>query len=181
MKFSKVRDVKSPERGSPFSAGIDFFVPEYDIKFVSDFFDIPQNLNNQCIFEKIAQDHTVIVVPPLARVLIPSGIKVNFFDGYQEGLIYKTLALIACNKSGVASKTGLDVMAQVIDQDYQGEVHLSLCNTSNKSVWIYSGQKIIQFIMFYVNHPNLEEVPVEDLYESETERGEGGFGSTDKK
>lgn len=145
MKFSKVRNVKLPSRGTPQSAGIDFFVP-YDF---------------------IGRD-----IAPKENVLIPSGIKVNVPKGY---------ALIAFNKSGVATKKGLYVGACVVDEDYQGEVHIHVTNVGQEIVSVLPGDKIMQFILIPVFYATPVEVPFEELYEAETERGAGGFGSTDKK
>lgn len=142
MKFTKVRDVKSPSRGTALSAGIDFFVP-------NDFIEMTL-LSNQ-------------------RTLIPSGIKVSLPDGY---------ALIAFNKSGVASKTGMIVGACVVDEDYQGEIHLNMINTSDIGQLIRPGDKLTQFILVPVNYAEPQEVKADDLYREVTERGEGGFGST---
>ena len=122
-------------------------------------------------------------IPPGGRVLIPSGLKVNVPTGY---------ALIAFNKSGVASKTGLIVGACVVDEDYQGEVHLNMINTNQSTeefdgtfyvtnpgyVTINPGDKLTQFILVPVNYATPEETNVNDLYTNTTERGEGGFGST---
>lgn len=159
MKYTKIRDVKSPSRGTSQSAGIDFYIP-------NDFnAGLPQ------------------AIPPGGRALIPSGIKVNVPSGY---------ALIAFNKSGVASKTGLIVGACVVDEDYQGEVHLNVINTNVEHeifaegvyvresgyVTIKPGEKLTQFILLPVNYENPIEVGIDELYEETTERGEGGFGST---
>jgi dUTP pyrophosphatase len=160
MKYSKIRDVKSPSRGTSQSAGIDFF--------------IPTEWNNGEPYS----------IPPGGRVLIPSGIKVNVPTGY---------ALIAFNKSGIASKTGLMVGACVVDEDYQGEVHINMINTNQPSeyydmdghyatnpghVTITPGDKLVQFILLPINYSNPEETTLEELYTNTTERGEGGFGST---
>jgi dUTP pyrophosphatase len=142
MKFSKVRDVKSPSRGTALSAGIDFFVPN---------------------------DFIEMTVLPNQRTLIPSGIKVSLPDGY---------ALIAFNKSGVASKTGMIVGACVVDEDYQGEIHLNMINTSDIGQLIRPGDKLTQFILVPVNYAEPQEVIMDNLYREVTERGEGGFGST---
>ena len=104
--------------------------------------------------------------------LIPSGIKANVPKGY---------ALIAFNKSGVATKKGLYIGACVVDEDYQGEIHLHLTNVGDKDVSIAKDDKIAQFILIPVYYAIPVEVPVENLYEAESERGAGGFGSTDKK
>jgi len=162
MKYSKIRDVKSPARGTSQSAGIDFF--------------IPNEWNNG---EPYA-------IPPGGRVLIPSGIKANVPSGY---------ALIAFNKSGVATKTGLLVGACVVDEDYQGEIHINMVNTNQPNetfngvayasdsghVTINPGDKLVQFILLPVNYSNPEETTLEELYTNTTERGEGGFGSTGDK
>lgn len=100
---------------------------------------------------------------------IPSGIKVKIPHGY---------ALIAFNKSGIATKLGLDVGANVVDEGYQGEIHLHLFNTTNHFVKIEKGQKIVQFILVPVNYEMPEEVSEEELFDSKSERGENGFGST---
>lgn len=147
MKIAKIRNVKTPIRGTEGSAGIDFFVPD----------DYPENL---------------CTVPPGERFFIPSGIKANVPNGY---------ALIAMNKSGVALKKGLMVGACVVDSDYQGEIHLHLVNTSTKNVTIEPGEKLTQFLLIPVDHSMVEVVNSGDLFNNESERGTGGFGSTGVK
>ena len=147
MKIAKIRNVKTPRRGTDGSAGIDFFVPD----------DYP---------------HELCEIKPLERFFIPSGIKANVPDGY---------ALIAMNKSGVALKKGLVVGACVVDSDYQGEIHLHLINTSDKPVRIQPGDKLTQFLLIPVDHCLVEVVNEGDLFEEETNRGSGGFGSTGVK
>lgn len=143
LKFVKVRNVKSPERGTPRSAGIDFFVPEDDGGMIG----------------------------PGESMNIPSGIHVKIPAGF---------ALIAMNKSGVALKKGLTVGACVIDEDYQGEVHLHVVNIGRNRKAIKPGEKLIQMLLVPVDYRNTEEVAsIEELYQGEeTERGSGGFGST---
>lgn len=143
MKISKIRDVKTPVRGTPFSAGLDFFVPN----------DFPG-------------EHYLI---PGDAINIPSGIKVKVPHGF---------ALVFMNKSGVAVKKGLQVGACVVDEDYQGEVHLHVRNNSTEVQSIKPGEKLVQGLLIPVDYRNVEVVDVDDLYEEETERGEGGFGST---
>lgn len=163
MRFSKVRDVKTPLRANTTDAGIDFFVPNDSTKFYNDVL----SKNSESIFSYIFDEG--IRLHPHERILIPSGIHVEVPKGY---------ALIAFNKSGVASKKGLDLLASVVDEEYQGEVHISVQNTSNENVFIEFGSKIIQFILLPVNYSMPEEVPFEDLYKEESLRGAGGFGST---
>jgi len=106
---------------------------------------------------------------PGAACKIPSGIKADVPDGY---------ALVAFNKSGVALKKNLMVGASVVDSDYQGEIHLHVINVGPHDVSINSGEKLIQFLLLPVDHCDLEEVPEGELFNAETQRGSGGFGST---
>jgi dUTP pyrophosphatase len=147
MKFLKVKEVKSPNRGTPQSAGIDLFVPE---------------------------SFTAVVLEPGESVLIPSGLKVNVPEGF---------ALICENKSGIATKKSLIVGACIIDEDYQGEIHIHLINAGTQDQSIFPGDKIIQVLLVPVAYAEVEIVSTEDeLWEGKiTERGEGGFGSTGTK
>ena len=85
-------------------------------------------------------------------------------------------ALIAFNKSGVATKQGLSVGACVVDEDYEGEIHLHMINTSDKDQTVATGQKLVQFVLMPVSYIDVEEVA--ELPNRNTERGSGGFGST---
>lgn len=164
MKILKTLEVKTPGRGTSVAAGIDFFVPEDTEEFRKAF----EEKNPKVIIGKGG-----IYLEPHARVNIPSGIKANVPKGY---------ALIAFNKSGVSLKYGLDVGATVVDEDYQGVIHLSLVNTSEEVVRIEYGQKIVQFLLLPMNYENVELVENENLlFDEITERGEGGFGSTGTK
>ena len=141
MKIAKIKAVKTPQRGTTTSAGIDFFVP----------------------------DGMIARLAPGQSCLIPSGIKASVPAGH---------ALIAFNKSGVAVKKNLYTGACVVDEDYQGEIHINLTNVGREEVEINSGEKIIQFILLPVFYDTIEEVELENLYTETTTRGEGGFGST---
>jgi len=142
MKISKIRDVKTPTRGTEKSAGIDFFVPD---------------------------DITSCCVLPRDSACIPSGIKANVPTGF---------ALIVFNKSGVALKRNLAVGACVIDEDYQGEIHLHVYNFGTETQIIVPGEKLVQMILLPVFYDRIEEVSESNLFEKESNRGEGGFGST---
>ena len=116
-----------------------------------------------------------IEILPGGKVLIPSGIKANLPHG-----VY----LKAENKSGISSKRGLIFGASVVDEDYQGEIHICLINPTNTSAKIVAGEKIIQFLPCF--SPNMNEVveydDEEKLFENtKSERGSDGFGSTDTK
>lgn len=68
----------------------------------------------------------------------------------------------------------------VIDSDYQGEVHIHLTKISGEEIVLNPGDKIVQFIPMPVLTANmiLSETQIDDLYNGESERGTGGFGST---
>jgi dUTP pyrophosphatase len=143
LVFTKTRAVKSPRRGHPEDAGIDFFVPDG------------------------FQDTTVY---PQEDILIPAGIRCVVPEGF---------ALVAHNKSGVCTKTGLAVGAAVIDSGYRGEVHIHLINTSNHPVIVSGGEKITQFLLVPVSLAEPVEVSGDEYAAyAKTDRGSGGFGST---
>jgi len=120
------------------------------------------------------------LLPPHSRVLIPSGI--------HSRMATQGRALIAANKSGVATKYGLIFGAQVVDYTYKGEIHISVINTSTKVVRIYENMKLIQFVETPIITNPIEITEAEygtglgKFYEGlEDDRKAGGFGSTDKK
>ena len=67
----------------------------------------------------------------------------------------------------------------VIDSDYEGEIFINLHNIGTDIQTIYPGDKIVQFILLPIYQANLQEVNIDNLYLIRSERGEGGFGSTD--
>lgn len=160
MKFCKVRNVKSPTRGTNKAAGIDFFVPYFGNKG--------------------------FIVNPGCDILIPSGIKMEIPEGYM---------LMAADKSGVVTSKWACVMAnrvpkpeafestvilgaKIVDEDYQGEIHIHLINVGRSKVLIKPGMKIAQFILVPVSYEGLEEVSKTELFSRDSERGEGALGST---
>jgi len=191
IKFLKIRDVKSPSRANSSDAGIDFYVPKFNEQFKDDLLNKNDFLKVATVYKRNNDDEfcaTTFKDPfkfdekenklyfqlkPHERILIPSGVK---YKMEQEGR-----ALIAFNKSGVASKLGLNIGASVCDFSYSGEVHINLINTSNEIVKIYEDQKIIQFIEIPIYTSELEFVDDEEtLFKGETtSRGSAGFGSTD--
>ena len=106
-------------------------------------------------------------------ILIDLGVKIILPKWYDLQLI---------DKSWVSSKTGLSVLGGLIDNWYRGELKVCLVNTSNKVATLSPWMKIVQGVVRAVNYCEIEEV---DLFtEEQTQRGEGGFGSTglfDKK
>ena len=110
-----------------------------------------------------------IVIKPLQRVLVPTGLFMEIPEGY-EGQVRP--------RSGLAIKNGITVLNTpgTIDADYRGEVKIILINLSDTDFTISSGDRIAQII--FAKCEQVEVVNVETL--SETERGAGGFGHTGK-
>lgn len=102
---------------------------------------------------------------------IPSGLKVRLPEG---------MALVMFNKSGRAVKDSLQVGACVVDEDYTGEVHLHVFNVGQEPVVLRPGEKLVQGLLIPVGFPEMVEEPDEKscFRDLESERGEGGFGST---
>jgi dUTP pyrophosphatase len=115
----------------------------------------------------VPEDFQETTVHPGESVLIPSGIRAHVPSGY---------ALIAFNKSGVATKQNLSVGACVVDEDYEGEIHLHLTNVGRSHTTVKPGQKLTQFILIPVSYMDVHVL--EELPDRNTERGAGGFGST---
>lgn len=176
VQFLKVRNVKDPVRGTAQAAGIDFFVPEFDAAFIAALLNANSSNNafdaNRC--KNDAECRQAIRLYPGERILIPSGIK-TYFEPADS-------ALIAANKSGVATKKGLRFTAQVVDSDYTGEVHIGVANDSCKPVDIIAGEKLVQFLHQPVHLSAVTAVSAEDFEKlhAGSARGNGGFGSTGK-
>ncbi len=105
-----------------------------------------------------------INVGPHERVLARTGLAVAIPEGF-----YGRVA----PRSGLAVKSGLDVLAGVIDSDYRGELCCVLYNTSYAEMSLPAGSKICQLIVEQIITPEAEWAELDD-----TARGAGGFGST---
>lgn len=167
LLFSKVRDVKSPIRAHDTDAGIDFFIPN-DITAA----DLKKSEEATGTYLTVDLTKKTIYIPAHGSALIPSGIKVLVPKGY---------ALIFFNKSGVATKKHLLRGACVADHGFQGEILFNMNNVSAKGVELAFGEKIIQGVLIQVG--SHEPVEVDDImnYTVQSERGEGGFGSSGTK
>lgn len=110
-----------------------------------------------------------IVLKPLARALIPTGLFVELPAGYE---------MQVRPRSGLAAKYGLTVLNApgTIDADYRGEVKVILANLSSEEFTINDGERIAQLVV--AQHAQVEWEATEEL--SDTSRGAGGFGSTGK-
>lgn len=122
----------------------------------------------------IPNDAQPIKLFPGSAANIPSGIKVRLKPG---------TALVFMNKSGRSVKDHLQVGACVVDADYTGEVHLHVFNWGTEEVILNPGEKLVQALVlpYYGGFP-VEMKDEETLYMGlNTERGDGGFGSTGLK
>ena len=110
-----------------------------------------------------------IVIRPMERMLVKTGLFMEIPAGYEAQVR---------PRSGLALKNGITVLNSpgTIDADYRGEVGVILINLSQEPFEIQSGDRIAQLIFAKVEQAEWNQS--ETL--SETERGEGGFGSTGK-
>lgn len=176
LLYCKTRNVRSLERGTKLSAGIDFFVPELCKKTTKDIINHKKNIDKD-----ILVSNGKIYIKPHQSVLVPSGIKTDILkscDGL--GLIdeINNVALIAFNKSGVATSKQLVVGACVVDSDYQGEIWIHVINTSDRTVTLNENDKIVQFLAIPILGLNPVEKEEKELFVADTERKDGGFGHT---
>ena len=121
----------------------------------------------------VPEDFGAVTLEPGQDILIDAGIRVVVPKGY---------ALIFKEKSGIATKRKLTIGASVVDSDYRGNVHFHSFNNGTELQMIEAGDKITQGLIVPVSLCQAEEVSSE-VYEEycNTERGEGGFGSTGTK
>lgn len=108
-----------------------------------------------------------IALKPMERWLFPTGIYIQLPEGYEAQIR---------PRSGLAAKYGVTVTNApgTVDADYTGEVKVSLINLSTNTVVIQPGERIAQMVVAKYEKVTWDEVAVLD----ETERGDGGFGST---
>lgn len=108
-----------------------------------------------------------IIMKPLDRVLIPTGLFLEFEKGYEAQVRAR---------SGLALKKGLGLPNGIgtIDSDYRGELKVLLINWSKEDVKISDGERIAQLVFMKIETPIIVEV--DEL--NDTERSDGGFGHT---
>ncbi|MGB4536737.1 MAG: dUTP diphosphatase [Tenuifilaceae bacterium] len=108
-----------------------------------------------------------IILEPLQRTLVPTGIYIELPKGYEAQIR---------PRSGLALKKGITVLNTpgTIDADYRGEIGVILINLSNTNVEIIDGERICQMII--AKHESIEWHEVDEL--NITKRGDGVFGHT---
>ena len=110
-----------------------------------------------------------VVLKPLERKLIPTGLFIELPEGYEAQIR---------PRSGLAIKKGITVLNSpgTIDADYRGEICIILVNLSADDFVINDGERICQMVI--ASHTQAEWIEVAQL--GETDRGAGGFGHTGK-
>ncbi len=108
-----------------------------------------------------------IVIKPLQRVLIPTGLSIELVEGLEAQIR---------PRSGLAFKNGVTVLNSpgTIDADYRGEIKVLLVNLSDTDFTVHDGDRIAQMVIS--NYVKINWTTTESL--SETKRGAGGFGHT---
>ena len=111
-----------------------------------------------------------IVLAPMQRALVPTGLFVELTEGYE---------IQVRPRSGLAIKQGITCLNSpgTVDADYRGELKVILINLSGENQEIHSGDRIAQLVVATVSKADWNLVETIN----ETERGAGGFGSTGKK
>ena len=111
-----------------------------------------------------------VVLRPLERRLIPTGLHIALPEGYEAQVR---------PRSGLALKKGITVLNApgTIDADYRGEVGVVLVNLSQEDFVVNDGERIAQMVIARYEKADFIEVEALDA----TERGEGGYGHTGVK
>ena len=138
------------------------------IKKVKDNAEIPRyQTEGSSGMDLCAAIDNIVIIPPLQRVFVPTGIAIELPLGYEAQVR---------PRSGLSSKHGITLANCVgtIDSDYRGEIIVPLINLSDSAYSIQPGERIAQMII-----SNYERVGIKEVNElSSSGRGEGGFGST---
>ncbi len=111
-----------------------------------------------------------IIIKPLERMLIPTGLFMELPEGYEAQVRAR---------SGLSIKQGLTMVNGIgtVDSDYRGELMVPVINLGQEEVEIKNGDRIAQMVI--CRYEQVTPVLVDTL--SETERGDGGFGHTGVK
>ena len=127
-------------------------LPSYSTEYSSGL-DLRANLDND------------LVIKPLQRVLVPTGLFIELTEGYEAQIR---------PRSGLAIKYGITVLNTpgTIDTDYRGEIKIILINLSNEDFTIHNGDKVAQMVIAKFEKADLKIVDAL----SETVRSDGGFG-----
>jgi dUTP pyrophosphatase len=108
-----------------------------------------------------------LLIPPMGRAKIPTGLRVELPDGYEAQIR---------PRSGLAHNFGVTVLNApgTIDPDYRGDVNIILANFGDSAFTVKDGDRVAQLVIA----PIFRAVLMEITELSVTARGDGGFGST---
>ncbi|MDR2729945.1 MAG: dUTP diphosphatase [Treponema sp.] len=108
-----------------------------------------------------------VVIEPLGRVKIPTGLKIEIPKGYEAQIR---------PRSGLALKYGITVLNSpgTIDSDYRGPLEIILVNLGNESFSVKNGERVAQLVISKVCRVRFKRVQALSV----TRRSQGGFGST---
>jgi dUTP diphosphatase len=140
--------------------------PKLRVKKLSETAILPSRQSKGAIGYDLYSDQGYII-PAHGKALIQTNIAVKIPDG-----MYGRIA----PRSSLAHKHFIDIGAGVIDPDYRGPIGVIMFNLSDEDFHVVYGDRIAQLILEYAGTPGVLEVDELD----ETDRGEGGFGSTGK-
>lgn len=141
------------------------------IKKLENFVSMPQyKTSGASAMDLVAAIDEDIIIPSGEIKIIPTGIAIE--------LPHNTEAQVR-SRSGLAIKKGIAVVNGIgtIDEDYRGEICVGLINLSKEDFTIQRGDRIAQMAIMEVLKPQIEVL--DEL--SETQRADGGFGSTGVK
>lgn len=159
--IKKLRDVNSPSQAYDEASHWDFYIP-------NDWALLP-GVKHPHEHSAIFPTWEHIVIRPGTCLFVPSGLQIKMQPGW---------ALRFDNKSGKGRK-GLLVGAQIVDRDYQGELHLNVWNASKEDICVKRGESILQGAFYETTRIQLHEIKsYEELFTETSARGAKGFGSS---
>lgn len=134
-------------------------------------YDLPQYETAQAAGLDVRADlRESLVLGPLERTLVPTGLYVEIPEGYE---------IQVRPRSGLAARHGISLVNApgTIDPDYRGEIKVIVVNLSNEPFELRPGERIAQLVV--ARFERIEWEAADSL--TPTDRGEGGFGSTGRK
>jgi len=147
------------------------YTPKLELGFVKlseEAVEPKYNYDSDSGFDLYSTDE--IVIPPLGRALIPTGLSFDIKDGHE---------IQVRSKSGLAINQGLFVLNSpgTVDSGYLGEIKVILFNTNPEPLTIKKGMKVAQAVLCPVVNGKWVDL-VKKTKINEKDRGSNGFGST---
>lgn len=136
-----------------------------DVKIVLENIEIPSYANEDDSGVDLYSKEDVVIPAGAKGFLVKTGIRVELEKGYE---------LQIRPKSGNSIKTPIRVILGTVDSGYRGEIAVILDNLANEDFKLSKDKAVAQAVLNYV--PKIKFKIVEEL--SDTDRGQGGFGSS---